>query len=107
MSIFASEFSGIGTGVRVRRAVGVAFKRNGRYSDEWPSGKLLFQPVIFPLSFCYPHPPAVIMDNYRDMVGVCEKRRRAIERLIIKIPLRRSRLPNEVFKLLARFFLDA
>ena len=61
--IFAGEFLGVGAGLRVRRAVGVAFQRDGRHGDDRECGEPLFQIVIFRLAFSQTEPPAVIVDR--------------------------------------------
>ena len=37
--ILARKFAGIGAGIRMRRAVGVTFKRNGGHGDDRAGGK--------------------------------------------------------------------
>ena len=49
--VFAREFFGIRTGLRMRRTIGITFKRNGGHSDDGSFGKPLFQVVIFRLAF--------------------------------------------------------
>ena len=49
--IFAREFFGIRTGLRMRRTIGITFKSNGGHSDDGSFGKPLFQLVIFRLAF--------------------------------------------------------
>jgi hypothetical protein len=45
--IFAREFLGIGTSIRVWRAIGITFKSNGGHGDDRPFGKPLFEIVVF------------------------------------------------------------
>jgi len=101
--IFAGEFPGIGIGVRMRCAVGVAFKRNGGHGDARAFGKPFIQIVIFGIAFSQAEPPAIIMNYDGDMIGVVERRSRAIERGIIKLPLRRGELPNEFCEVMPVF----
>ncbi len=49
--VFAREFLGIGTGLRVWCTIGVTFKGNGWHGDDPAFGKPLFQIVIFRLAF--------------------------------------------------------
>ena len=93
--IFAREFVGIGTAVRVWCTIGVTFKGDGRYGDDRACSKPLFQIVIFRLAFSQAEPPAVIMDDDADMIRIVEGRRTAIEGCIIDVPLRRSELPDD------------
>ena len=44
--IFAREFLRVGTGVRMRRAVGVAFQGDRRHVDGWTFRETIFQIVI-------------------------------------------------------------
>ena len=41
--VFAREFFGIGTSVRVWRTIGITFKRNGGHADDRPLSKSPFQ----------------------------------------------------------------
>src|SRR5579871_2634621 len=97
--IFAREFPGIRTGIRMRRAVGVAFQGKGGRRDYRGFGKPLLQSVILRLAFRQPKPPTIVMDRDADMIGVVEGRRAASERGIVEVPLRRSELPDEPGKI--------
>ena len=101
--IFAREFFGIGTGVGVRRTVGITLKGDGGHRNDRRLGKPLFQIVIFRLAFGEAETPAVIVDHDGDVIRVVEGRRRAIERGIIEVPLRRSKLPDELRKVVPVF----
>ena len=101
--IFAREFLGIGTGVRMRRTIGITFKRNRRHGDDRTCGKPLFQIVILRFAFSQSEPPAIIMDHDADVIRIVEGRCAAIERGIIEFPLRRSDLPNELRKIVPVF----
>ena len=101
--IFAGKLLGIGSWVRMRRAVGVAFESDGGHRDDRTFGKPLFQIVIFRLAFGQSLPPAIIVDDDRDVIGVFEGRRRAIERSVVEVPLRRGKLPNELRKVVPVF----
>ena len=43
--IFAREFPGIGTGLRVRGTIGIAFEGNGGHTDERAFGEVTPRPV--------------------------------------------------------------
>ena len=88
--IFAREFLGIGTRVRMRRAIGIAFEGDGGHRDDRAFGKPLVQIVIFRLAFSQSEPPAIVMDHDGDMIRIVEGCRAAIERRIVEVPLRRS-----------------
>lgn len=44
--VLAGEFPGIGTGIRVRCAIRIAFESDSGHSDDWPVGKPFFQFVV-------------------------------------------------------------
>ena len=50
--IWAREFLGIRTGVRVRRPIGITFKGDGGHGDDRTLGQPLFQCVVLRLAFC-------------------------------------------------------
>ncbi len=68
--IFAGEFLGIGTGVRVWCTIGITLKSNGGHGDDRTFGKPLFQIVVLRLAFSQAQPPAVIMNHYSNMVRI-------------------------------------
>src|SRR5579862_1419449 len=86
--ILARELAGIGAGVRVRRAVGVALESDGRHGDGREAGQLPLQVVVLRLARGQAEPPAVIVDHDRDMIGVVESGGAARERRVVKSPLR-------------------
>jgi len=94
--ISAREFFRVGTGLRMWRAIGITFKRNGRHRDDWTFGKPLFQVVVFRLTFCQAEAPAIIVDYDGDMIGVIKGGCGAVKRGIIESPFRRSQPPNEL-----------
>src|ERR1017187_204119 len=63
LRIFAREFVGVGTGVRVWRTIGITFHGNGGHGNDGGFGKPLFQIVIFRLAFSQTQSPAVIVDD--------------------------------------------
>src|SRR5262249_27002795 len=93
--VYAREFLGITTRVRVRSTIGVALERDGRDGDHRSVGKLLFQLVVFRLAFSQSEPPAIVVDDDRNVVGIVERRGTAIEGGIVEIPLRRGEVPDE------------
>ncbi len=103
--IAAREFPGIGTGVRVWCAIGIAFQSNSRYGDVRTCSKPFFQIVIFGLAFSQSEPPAIIMDHDADMIRIVESRCAAIERGIVEVPVWRSELPNELRKVVPVFLI--
>src|SRR5271168_1374729 len=103
--VFAREFTGIGTAVRVRCTVGITFKGDGRHGDDRACGKPFFEVVIFWLAFNESLPPAVVVDHDFDMIWVLEGRCTAIECGIIEVPLRRGELPDELCKIMPVFLI--
>ena len=97
--VFARELLGVGAGLRMRRAVGIALERDGRHRDDRAFGEPLFQIVIFRLAFGEAEPPAVIVDHDVDVIRIVEGRRAAIERGVVEVPLRRGELPDELREL--------
>jgi hypothetical protein len=93
--IGAGELAGIGTGVRMGGAVGVALQGDGRDGDRRPSGEPLLQLVVCRLAVGQAQPPAVVVDHDRDVVGVVEGRRAAIEGGVVKGPLGRRGPPDQ------------
>src|SRR5262245_38214174 len=103
MSVFAREFFGVGTAVRVWGAIGVAFKGDCGHCDDWTFGKSLFKVVIFPLAFSQADALPVIMDDDTDMIRVIEGRCAAVERSVIEIPFWRSEAPDELVEIMTVF----
>ena len=103
MCIFAREFFGIGTGVRVWRTVGVTFKGNGRHGDGGRFRKPLVQMEILRFAVSQAEPPAVVMDDDRHVIRVIEGRRASSERGIVEVPFRRGELPNQLRKVASVF----
>src|SRR5580765_5254463 len=101
--IFAREFLGIRTGLRMRRTIGITFKSNGGHSDDGSFGKPLFQIVIFRLAFSESEPPPIVMDHDADVIRIVEGCCAALERGIIELSLRRSDLPDELGKVVPVF----
>src|SRR5579859_3862123 len=101
--IFARELAAIGGRVRVRRAVGVAFEGDRGHGDDGTCGKSVFQVVIFALAVSQAEPPAVIVNNHVDVIGVVERHRRAIECRVVEVPLRRSKPPDELREIVPVF----
>ena len=93
--IAAREFADIGTGLRVRCAIGIAFQGNRRHGDDRTFGEPLFQLVILWLAFGQPEPPTVIVDHDADMIRVVEGRGAAREGGLVEVPFRRRELPDE------------
>src|SRR5829696_6001661 len=87
MRIGAREFPGIGTRLRVWRAIGITFERDGRDGDHRARRQPLFQIVKVRLTVSQPEPPAVVMDDDGDVIRVVERRRAALERGIVEVPL--------------------
>src|SRR5262245_23055620 len=70
MRIAARELLGIRTGLRMRRAVGIAFERDCGDADHWTRGELFLQFVILRLACGQTKPPTVIVNDDRDWSGL-------------------------------------
>jgi hypothetical protein len=66
-------------------------------------GQPLFQVVIFPLAVGHAKPPAIVVHDDVNVVGVVEGRCCAVERSIVEIPLWRSLVPDEFIELVEVF----
>src|SRR5262245_17361527 len=97
--IFARELLGIGAAVRVWCTVGITFKGNGGHGDDRTFGKPPLELVVLRLAFSQAQPPAVVVDHDADMIRIVQRGCAAIKRSVIELPFRRSRLPNELGKI--------
>jgi hypothetical protein len=73
--VLARELPGIGTRVRVWRAIGVTLEGNRRHGDDRARGQSLFQVVVLRLALGQTEALAVVVDHDADMVRVVEGRR--------------------------------
>ena len=103
--IFAREFFGIRTGIRVRSSISIPFEGDGGHADDRTLGKPHFQIVIFRLALGKTEPPAVVMNDDGDVVRIIEGGRASIKGGIGEVPFRRSELPNEFGKIVAVFIV--
>ena len=95
-----ANFAGVGLGFRMGRAVGVALERDrrarvmtGRFREP------LLELGVLGLAVGQPEPPAVVVDHDRDVVGVVERRRAALEGGVVEVPLRRRGPPDQLREL--------
>ena len=65
------------------------------HRDHRPFGEPLLQVSVFRLSLRHPEPPAIVVDHDRDVVGVVEGRRAAVERGLVELPFRRRGSPDQ------------
>jgi hypothetical protein len=82
----------------VRRSICITFQGDRRYRDGRNIGKALFQIVILRLALRHADPPSVVVDRNGDVVGVVEGFSGSIEGGVIKVPVRRRELPDELRK---------
>src|SRR5262249_36298006 len=94
--VLAGELVGVRARLRVRRAVGITFERDRRYCDRWVFREPSFQIVIFRLALRETEPPAVIVADNGDVIGIFESRRAAIKGRVVEVPLRRGNLPDQL-----------
>ena len=88
MRILARELLGVGSGVWVWRAIGVAFESDCRDRNDGGLGEPLFQTVVCGLAIGQSETPAVIVDHDVDMIWVVERCCGALESGIVETPLR-------------------
>src|SRR6185295_3716255 len=103
--ILAGEFLRIRTGIRMRRAIGIAFHGNCRHGYDRTCSELLLQIVISRLAVNDAKTPPVIVNHDLSMIRILEGRCAAIERGIVEVPFWRSLLPNELGKIVSIFFV--
>jgi hypothetical protein len=87
----------------MKRSIGITFQSDGGHVSYRRSGKPAFQIVIFRITCSQAEPPTIIMDHDAHMIRVVERRRAAIERRIVEVPLRRSKVPDELRKVVPVF----
>src|SRR3954468_15557524 len=80
----------------VRRAVGVAFECDGRDFDFGTGGETLLELVILCLTLCQTLSPAVVVDHDVNVIRIVERRGASIECGVVKLPLGRCQLPDEL-----------
>src|SRR5918992_2545986 len=97
--VFPGELRGIGRRSRVRRAVGVPFKRDRGHGDDRTGREPILEGVVGWLAFCQTEAPAVVVDDDADVIRVVERRGAAIERRFIEVPLWRCDPPDQPRKL--------
>src|SRR6476660_5896991 len=83
------------------RAVRVAFQRDRRHGDVWSCGELLLQFVVLRLTWCHSEAPPVVVDHDVDVIGVVERRRASIKRLVVKARSRGRGVPDELREVVA------
>jgi hypothetical protein len=72
VQVLAREFLCIGNGIRMRRAIGIAFHGNRGHSNDRGVSKPLLQFVILDFAFSQAETPTIIVDRDRDMIGILE-----------------------------------
>src|SRR5262245_62151478 len=68
--VLAGELGRVRAGIGVWRSVGIALEGNGGHGDDRRFGQSLFQIVVLRLAFGQALPPAVVVDDDGDVVGV-------------------------------------
>src|ERR1700752_1540651 len=105
MRILAGESLRIRTGIRMRRAIGIAFQGNCRNGDDRTVSEPLLQIVITRLAFNEAKTPTVIVNHDLSMIRILEGRGTAIKGGIVEVPFWRSLPPNELGKIVPIFFI--
>ena len=84
----------------MRRAVGIAFERNGRHGYDRKCSETLLQLGVLRLAVGEAEAPAVIVDDDVDVIGIVEGRGAAVEGGVIELPLRRGELPDQLCEIM-------
>jgi hypothetical protein len=94
----AGELPGIGGAVG-RRSVEIAADRDRGHIDDGSLEESLLECVVLALAVGEAQPPAVVVDDDVDVVGVVERRRAALVGRVVELPLRRRELPDQLVEL--------
>ena len=70
--ILAREFSGIGAGVRMWRAIDITLEGDGGYADYRRLSQPRFEIVIGRLALSQSEAPAIVVDDNRNVIRVIE-----------------------------------
>src|SRR5205807_3949096 len=105
MLVLAGELLGVDGGLRVWCAIGVALERDCRHIDVRRLGELGLELVILRLTFSQPEPPAVVVDDDVDVVGIVEGCGAAIVDCVVEVPTGRGELPDELVELVSVFLV--
>ena len=103
--ILTREFFGVGTGIRMRRTIGITFKSNRWDGYNRACRKSSFEVIIFPFTFSEAKTPAVIVNHDGNVIRILKSSRAAIKGRIIEVPFRRSELPDELRKIVPILFV--
>ncbi len=72
----------------MRSPVGVTLHRDGGHADDRGPRKTIFKVVVFRFALGQTKPPAIVMNNDRDMIGIVESLCTAFEGFVPEMPLR-------------------
>src|ERR1700759_2279475 len=89
------EFSRVGSTIRMRCAIGVAFQRDRRHGNVRGSSEALFECVVFGFAFGEAESPTIIVNYDGNIVRVIERPGAALERVVVEVPFRRRGLPDK------------
>src|SRR5437867_5886735 len=90
----------------MRRAICVAFHRDRRHTYGRRRNDDLVEIRVPRFALSKGYPPTVVVNYYRIVIRILERPRGAIERRVVKFPLRRRGLPNQL-RNVASIFLVA
>ena len=89
----------------MRRAICVAFHRDRRHTYGRRRSDDLVEMRVPRFALSKGYPPTVIVNYYRDVIRILEGPSGAIERLVVKFPLRRRGLPDQLREIAAIFLI--
>src|ERR1700751_3800821 len=101
----ARELLGIGGGLRMRRAGCVPLPRDGWHVDDRTQSELLVQVIEFAFTIGEAETPTIVVDRDCHMIGVVKSCRAPIEGGVVKLPLRRGELPNQLCEVTGILFV--
>ena len=89
----------------MRRTVGVAFKRDSRHANARRLRKCLLQGSVLRFALYQAQAPAVVEDGDGHVIGVVQAFGAAFEGGLVKGPLRRGGLPDQLGEIVGVFLV--
>src|SRR5690242_13922636 len=96
MGVLAGELCGIGSRLRMRRAVRVTFHSDSGDADCRTCGEPLLYVLVPGLACGESQPPTIGVDHDADVIRVVERRCAPLERRVAEVPFGRGELPDEL-----------
>ena len=87
MVVLADEFGCVRFSVR-GRTIEIAGNGDRRYSDAWTREDFLLEVAVLRFAVGDAQSPAIIVNYDLDVIGIAERRCRALERRVVELPFR-------------------